>query len=121
MTAHPNRSRAAKAARAYVAAMAGVERVRISDGEVHAYGTMPNTSQVGWYLAGSVDALAALAVPNSLVSVAQAAVALHVSERRVRALCAQGRIPGAQRIGSVWVLPKGIRVIPSACRPDLGR
>ena len=62
MSNHPNRSRNAKIARAYVAVMRGVERVRITEGgEVHAYGTMPNTNQVGWYLAGTVDALADMA------------------------------------------------------------
>jgi hypothetical protein len=59
MSNHPNRSSKAKIARAYVSRKAGVERVRISCGEVHAYGTMPNTAQVGWYLAGYVDELAA--------------------------------------------------------------
>lgn len=28
-------------------------------GEVHYYGTMPNTNQVGWYFAGYADELAA--------------------------------------------------------------
>jgi len=55
MANHPNRSSDVKIARAYVAALPGVERVRITrQGDVHAYGTMPNTNQTGWYLAGSV-------------------------------------------------------------------
>lgn len=59
MSNHPNRSSNAKAARAYIAAREGVEKVRITKGgEVHAYGRMPNTNQVGWYLAGTVEALA---------------------------------------------------------------
>lgn len=29
-------------------------------GEVHAYGTMPNSNQVGWYLVGFRDELAVL-------------------------------------------------------------
>lgn len=37
------------------------ERVVIKrNGEVHAYGRMPNTNQVGWYLKGYRDELAAL-------------------------------------------------------------
>lgn len=56
MTNHPARSAIAKLARSYVASLNGVERVRINrDGEIHAYGTMPNTQQRGWYLAGYVD------------------------------------------------------------------
>ena len=30
-------------------------KYRIKDGEVHFYGTMPNTNQDGWYLAGWAD------------------------------------------------------------------
>jgi hypothetical protein len=57
-----NRSSNARVARAYVANRDGVERVRITkDGEVHAFGTMPNTIEAGWYLAGFVDELAAQA------------------------------------------------------------
>jgi len=64
---HPNRGQAAKSARAYVAARSGVERVHITkDGEVHAYGTMPNTTQTGWYLAGTVKALAIVAAVDGL-------------------------------------------------------
>lgn len=59
---HQNRSSKAKIARAYIAAQAGVERVRITKGgEVHAYGPMQNTNQVGWYLAGDIDTLASMA------------------------------------------------------------
>ena len=59
MSNHPNRSRAAKIARAYIGDREGVDRVRIIAGsEVHAYGAMPNTNVIGWYLAGTVDALA---------------------------------------------------------------
>lgn len=35
------------------------ERVTIKrNGEVHAFGTMPNTNQTGWYLVGFRDELA---------------------------------------------------------------
>lgn len=36
---------------------------------------------------------------------------LGVSDRRVRVLCAEGRIPGAQQVGSVWILPDDIKVM----------
>lgn len=52
----------AKAARAYVAARDSVQRVRITkNGEVLAYGAVPDTNETGWYFAGYVDDLAKLA------------------------------------------------------------
>jgi hypothetical protein len=57
-----NRSNNIKIARAYIANRNSVERVKVTkDGEVHAYGTMPNTNKIGWYLAGYVNELAAMA------------------------------------------------------------
>jgi hypothetical protein len=44
-------------ARAYVRALPGVERVRVRNDGVHAYGVMPNTNETGWYFAGYVDDL----------------------------------------------------------------
>jgi hypothetical protein len=33
-----------------------IENYRITkNSEIHAYGTMPNTNQTGWYLVGKVD------------------------------------------------------------------
>lgn len=61
MTNHPNRSTNAKIARAYVARRDGVEKVRITGDEVHAYGRMPNSTTTGWYLVGYVDDLARMA------------------------------------------------------------
>lgn len=61
MSNNRNRNSDAKIARAYVAARNGVERTRITDGEVHAYGQLPNSARVGWYLAGYADQLAAQA------------------------------------------------------------
>lgn len=43
--------------------------------------------------------------PVRAVSVAEAADALGVSERRVRQLIDAGRVPGAERIGGVWLIP----------------
>ncbi len=40
-----------------------------------------------------------------LMSVAQAAEKWGISMRRVQILLSQGRIPGAVRVGSNWVLP----------------
>lgn len=42
---------------------------------------------------------------RSLISVPAAAEKLKVSDRRVRVLCVQGRIPGAVKIGRDWLLP----------------
>ena len=34
----------------------GARQHRITrDGEIHVYGTMPNTNQTGWYLYGRID------------------------------------------------------------------
>ena len=59
MVNHPNRcqSRDELLARAYVRSLPGVERVRVRDDGVHAYGVMPNTNETGWYFAGHVDDL----------------------------------------------------------------
>lgn len=62
MTNHPNRSKNAKIARAYIKARPGVEHVKINGAfEVHAYGPMLLTDRIGWYFAGYVDDLAARA------------------------------------------------------------
>lgn len=39
-----------------------------------------------------------------------------ISERRVRALLLQGRIPDAQRIGRVWAIPASARITRAAGR-----
>ena len=42
--------------RAAIAARVGADRIRITrNGEVHAYGTVPNTNRTGWYFAGFAD------------------------------------------------------------------
>jgi putative transposase len=38
-----------------------------------------------------------------------------ISARRINTLCVEGRIKGAMRIGSMWVLPK------DAKKPNVGR
>jgi hypothetical protein len=40
----------------------GARQYRITrDGEIHVYGTMPNTNTVGWYLCGTIDSAETLA------------------------------------------------------------
>lgn len=39
------------------------------------------------------------------ISIAQAAEKWGLSRRRVLTLCTQGRIPGVDRLGSVWMIP----------------
>jgi len=47
-----------KTNRAAIIAHVDAERVRIArNGEVHAYGVLPNTNQTGWYFAGWADAI----------------------------------------------------------------
>lgn len=65
MTNHPNRGRAARAAKAYAAALPGALRVRVTPdstgtgaGVVYVYGARPGADGVGWYAAGTVAELA---------------------------------------------------------------
>lgn len=51
-----------------------------------------------------------------MITVVQAAKKLKVSERRVRVLCAQERIPGAQKVGRDWLLPDKPTVTPAERR-----
>lgn len=39
------------------------------------------------------------------LSVRQIAEKWDISRRRVQTLCTEGRIPGAMRVGSYWVIP----------------
>lgn len=40
------------------------------------------------------------------ISVIEAAEKWNITRRRVQLLCSQGRIEGAQKIGTVWIIPK---------------
>ena len=40
------------------------------------------------------------------VSVIEAAEKWNITRRRVQVLCAQGRIDGAKKIGTVWIIPE---------------
>jgi excisionase family DNA binding protein len=55
-----------------------------------------------------------------VISVGEAARRLNLSERRVRALCSQRRIPYARYIGRVWQLPDRLSVTPGSRGPALG-
>lgn len=32
-----------------------------------------------------------------------------ISERRIRTLCMNGRIPGASKLGNIWAIPEGTK------------
>ena len=51
------------------------------------------------------------------VTVRQAAVRLGVSERRVRQLAREGRVRGATKTGSEWLIPAPVEVIPGKRGP----
>jgi hypothetical protein len=58
-----------------------------------------------------------LFTPSSLQTIRDAAIDLDLSERRVRALCEQGRIPGAFKCGHFWLLPIEPKILPPKPRP----
>ena len=39
-------------------------------------------------------------------SISQTAEKWGISQRRIRILCVEGRIPGAMKIGSYWAIPE---------------
>lgn len=39
------------------------------------------------------------------ISVVEAAEKWKISRRRVQVLCSEGRIVGAQKVGTVWIIP----------------
>lgn len=39
-------------------------------------------------------------------SVTETAKAWKISRRRVQVLCVTGRIPGAERVGYIWIVPR---------------
>jgi hypothetical protein len=40
------------------------------------------------------------------ISIAEAAIKWDITPRRIQVLCAEGRIPGAARLGRAWAIPK---------------
>ena len=53
----------------------------------------------------------------SNVTVRQAAIELGVSDRRVRQLAREGRVRGAAKAGSEWLIPTPVEVIPGRRGP----
>ncbi len=87
------------------------------DGEVigfliHEMSTLKQPSPVEFELASESPAND---VAN--VTVRQAAVELGVSERRVRQLAGDGRIQGASKIGSEWLIPRLVTLVPGKRGP----
>jgi hypothetical protein len=56
-----------------------------------------------------------------MITASQAAKKWDVTSQRVRVWVAEGRIPGAFRLGSIWVLPDGARRPKSLSGPNGGR
>lgn len=48
----------AKQIRAHLMKRSDVDRVKFRRGEIHCYGTMPNTNATGWWFAGYVSEVA---------------------------------------------------------------
>lgn len=44
------------------------------------------------------------------MTISEAATKWNLSNRRIQTLCSQGRIPGAERAGYCWLLPKDVSV-----------
>lgn len=51
-------------------------------------------------------------IHQEMKSIAQAATELKLSGRRLRALCDEGRIVDAEKIGKTWVLPDKVVILP---------
>ena len=51
-----------------------------------------------------------------MLTVLQAAARLGIAETTLRVHCRQGRVPGAQFIGGIWLLPDQ----PEVDRPKMG-
>jgi len=55
-----------------------------------------------------------------MISLKDAAKKLGVTERRMRTLCAEGRVVGAKKIGGSWILPTSPQVVAGArVRPGI--
>ena len=54
------------------------------------------------------------------ISISEVSREWGVSTRRVQVLCAQGRIPGACRIGNIWAIPRNAQK-PSDARVRSGK
>lgn len=54
------------------------------------------------------------------ITIRDAAEKWNISKRRIQTLCADGRIPGAERLGYCWAIPKDARK-PADARVKSGR
>ncbi|MGH8469366.1 MAG: helix-turn-helix domain-containing protein [Gammaproteobacteria bacterium] len=54
---------------------------------------------------------------DNLLTVPEAAQRLGVTRQWVLALCAQGRVRGAKKIGRQWLIPAGAKVDPPPPKP----
>ncbi|MDU1323671.1 MAG: helix-turn-helix domain-containing protein [Clostridiales bacterium] len=54
------------------------------------------------------------------MTITEASTKWNISTRRIQTLCSQGRIPGAERLGYCWVLPKDA-VKPADARIKSGK
>ena len=79
---------------------------------IHDMSTLKQPSPVEFELASEPPAAD---VAN--VTVRQAAIQLGVSERRVRQLAQDGRVPGATKTGAEWLIPIPVQVIPGKRGP----
>ena len=53
------------------------------------------------------------------LSLAEAAAAAGISKRRLQILCAEGRVHGAEKVGSQWTLLPSWSVKPARSGPPL--
>lgn len=54
------------------------------------------------------------------MTIAEAAKKWNISRRRVQTLCSQNRIPGLERLGATWMIPKAA-VKPADARIKSGK
>lgn len=59
-------------------------------------------------------------VEMDYMTISEASTKWNISARRIQTLCSQGRIPGAERLGYCWVLPKDA-VKPADARIKSGK
>jgi len=57
---------------------------------------------------------------QELITASEAAKRLGVKRSWISRLCQQGRIPDAQKVGTVWVIPVGAEILPPPPRKATG-
>lgn len=43
------------------------------------------------------------------ISATQLSMIWGISSRRIQILCKEGRVPGAMRVGNMWIIPSGVQ------------